>query len=110
MISIPPPLTWLSSIHHDGSDLYVSNLYPRLGEKVRLRLRVSAAAPVRHVYLRTFPDGEQAITSMQPRAIEPPVAWWETELLISEPVVQYRFIVAAATESGITGRWSANRS
>jgi alpha-glucosidase len=49
--------SWHASIHHDGSDLYVSNPYPRLGEKVRLRLRVDANAPVRHVYLRTFPDG-----------------------------------------------------
>jgi alpha-glucosidase len=95
-MTLPSPKTdWLPSIHHDGSDLFVSNLYPRLGEKVRLRLRVSANAPVRHVYLRTFPDGEQAITSMSRLAVEPPVVWWETELQIKEPVVQYRFILAA---------------
>ena len=86
---------WLSSIHHDGSDLYISNLYPRLGEKVRLRLRVSVAAPIRHVYLRTFPDGEQAIHAMTRSSVEPPVVWWEIDLMIHEPVVQYRFILAA---------------
>ncbi len=95
MIPYLPATHWLASIHHDGSDLHVSNPYPRLGERVRLRLRVSSSAPVRHVYLRTFPDGEQAIAPMQPQSVDPPVSWWEIELPILEPVVQYRFILAA---------------
>jgi alpha-glucosidase len=53
---------WLSSIHHDGSDRYVSNLYPRLGQTVRLRLRVSHQASVHRVVLRTLPNGEQRLT------------------------------------------------
>jgi alpha-glucosidase len=87
--------SWHASIHHDGSDLYVSNPYPRLGEKVRLRLRVDAKAPIRQAYLRTFPDGEQAIVAMTRVTDEPPAAWWEAELAIVEPVVQYRFILAS---------------
>ena len=57
-----PLPTWLHSVHHDGSEKYVSRLHPRLGETVRLRLRVSSAAPIRRIILRTFPDGEQALT------------------------------------------------
>jgi hypothetical protein len=30
---------WLHSVHHDGSDLYISNPLPRLGETVTLRMR-----------------------------------------------------------------------
>jgi len=51
------PANWLLSIHHDGSDRYVSTLYPRLGQTIRLRLRISHQAPVRRVILRTLPDG-----------------------------------------------------
>ncbi len=88
---IPP--NWLASIHHDGSERYVSNLHPRLGERVRLRLRVAHDAPIQRVILRTFPDGEQAFTHMTHATTQPPVQWWETELVIEEPVTHYRFII-----------------
>ena len=87
---------WTASIHHDGSESYVSNLYPRLGQTVRLRLRISHQAPVRRVILRTLPDGEQRLTPMQRGATEPPAQWWESDLLIDEPSVHYRFIIDAA--------------
>jgi len=87
--------TWLHSIHHDGSQLYVAALTPRLGERVRLRLRVGEQAPVRRVYLRAFPDGEQALTPLTPSAHTPPCRWWETELEIREPLTHYRFVLAA---------------
>lgn len=87
---------WLLSIHHDGSERYVSKLTPRLGESVRLRLRVADTAPVRRILLRSFPDGEQALTTMQRGPLEPPAQWWEADLLIDEPISHYRFIIDAA--------------
>src|SRR6266850_2426618 len=86
---------WLSTVHHDGSSRYVSNLYPRLGETVRVRLRVGGGAPVRRVFLRTCPDGEQAFTPAMPGPAEPPSRWWKTELPVSEPGVHYRFVLEA---------------
>jgi alpha-glucosidase len=91
---ISPP--WLQSIHHDGSERYVSKLHPRLGETVRLRLHIAHGAPIRRVVLRTFPDGEQALTNMTRAATEPPVQWWEADLAIDEPVSHYRFIIDSA--------------
>lgn len=87
---------WHATVHHDGSEKYVSTLYPRLGEIVRLRLRLSSEAQVRRVVLRTFPDGEQAFTPMQRGATAPPAQWWETNLVIDEPVTHYRFILDTA--------------
>ncbi|MFP4344644.1 MAG: alpha-amylase family glycosyl hydrolase [Anaerolineales bacterium] len=84
---------WLASVHHDGSPAYVSNLYPALGESVRLRLRMSSDAPLRQAYLRIFPDGEQFFRPMERTSSTPPVQWWEVELLINEPVVNYRFVL-----------------
>lgn len=90
---------WLSAVHHDGSPTYLSNLYPRLGETVRVRLRVGAAAPVRRVFVRTCPDGEQAFTPAAPGPAQPPVRWWKAELLVCEPALHYRFVLE--TDDGV---------
>jgi len=89
------PPAWLRSIHHDGSEKYVSKLYPRLGETVRLRLRIMPGAPVRRIILRTFPDGEQALAVMSPGPDDPAARWWEIDLPIVEHVTHYRFIIDA---------------
>lgn len=89
------PLAWLNTIHHDGSEKYVSNLTPRLNETVKIYLRLAAAAPVREIYLRTVPDGEQAFIPMTPAQKVPPVQWWVADLFINEPCVNYRFLVVA---------------
>ena len=86
---------WLSTVHHDGSPRYVSNLYPRLGETVRVRLRVGGGAPVRRVFLRTCPDGEQAFTPAMPGPAQPPSRWWKADLPVREPGVHYRFVLEA---------------
>jgi alpha-glucosidase len=90
---------WLQSVHHDGSGRYVSAAVPRLNEPVTLRLRVGQAAPVRRVYLRTFPDGEQALAPMVRCAEEPPVVWWEISVVVNQPYFHYRFILEA--EDGV---------
>ncbi len=87
---------WLSSIHHDGSEKYVSNLSPALGEVVQISIRIADNAPVRRVLLRTFPDGEQAFTVMAPGPIEPPCRWYTAGLPVSQPSTPYRFLVEAA--------------
>ncbi len=95
MDGIPSFPAWLSSVHHDGSPGYLSNLQPRLGETVRIRLRVGAAAPVHRVFVRTCPDGEEALTLMAPGPQEPPAWWWEGDLPVREPTVNYRFVLEA---------------
>jgi alpha-glucosidase len=92
-------LQWLSSIHHDGSEKYVSNPYPGLGNTVRLRIRTHHLAPISRIVLRIFPDGEQMLSDLRRAETIPPVQWWEGDLLISQPVNQYRFIIIA--EDGV---------
>lgn len=92
---------WLHTAHHDGSHPYVSNLTPRLGDRLRIRLRLAATAPVQAVYLRTFPDGEQALAPMRPEtpaggAGETAVRWWAADLPVDQPTVHYRFLLQAA--------------
>ena len=90
---------WLRTIHHGGSEKYVSQTYPQLGETVRLRLRVGSHAPVQNVYLRTFPDGEQAFTRMNKGEKTQVTQWWQVDLPVKEPVVNYRFLLE--TDEGV---------
>ena len=90
---------WLESVHHDGSDAFVSTPYPRLGEMVRIRLRAGADAPISRVFVRTAPDGEQAFARMDPDGANGPARWWQVELPVNQPVVHYRFALEA--EDGV---------
>ncbi|MCB9420141.1 MAG: maltodextrin glucosidase [Ardenticatenaceae bacterium] len=90
--SLPP---WLQTVHHDGSAPYVSELYPRLGDTVRIRLRTGLETPLRRAYIRTAPDGEQVFTALEPGPADPSARWWQTEIAVNQPVVQYRFILEA---------------
>jgi alpha-glucosidase len=87
-------MTNLNSIHHDGSSRYVSPGEPRLGDVVRIRIRGGATLPIRQVFLRTCPDGEQLFTPMQPEARLANHAWrwWAADLKVSMPLTPYRFL------------------
>jgi alpha-glucosidase len=86
---------WLGTVHHDGSSRYVSQLYPRMGDTVRVRLRAGAGAPIKRVFLRICPDGEQALTPMTAGPARPPAKWFEADLAIREPTTHYRFLIEA---------------
>ncbi|MBK8984572.1 MAG: maltodextrin glucosidase [Chloroflexi bacterium] len=86
---------WLQTVHHDGSGRYVSTPIPRINEQIRLRLRVGQDAPLRRVFLRTFPDGEQALGPMLRRETELPSVWWEISTPVNQPYFHYRFVLEA---------------
>jgi len=92
MLNLP---MYLNSIHHSGSSRYVSPGEPCLGQEVTIRLRAYPEAPIRQVYLRTCPDGEQLYTPMQPEEDSPNSAcrWWRVMIRISMPLTSYRFML-----------------
>jgi len=85
--------TWLNSIHHDGSPLYVRLSSPRVGATATIRLRVAADAPADAVFLRTCPDGEQKITPMRDAGVSGVCRWWEAEHPVEMLRTGYRFLV-----------------
>ncbi|HUS16703.1 MAG TPA: alpha-amylase family glycosyl hydrolase [Chloroflexia bacterium] len=97
------PPSMLTSVHHDGSRLYVSNPCPRFGETVQLRVRLDAAVPVRTIALRTLPDGEQHWTPMTISTQDAGCQWWDVELSVTMPLVTYRFVLH--TDVGV---WTLN--
>ena len=86
---------WLQSVYHNSSATYVSNPSPALNDTVTLQLRVGADAPMRKVFLRTFPDGEQALTPMTLVDRNVPFFLWQAPLVINQPNNHYRFILEA---------------
>ena len=51
--------------HHDGSELYVSNSAPHIGESVELSLRVPIKDKSSRVFVRFFHDGEPRTLEMK---------------------------------------------
>jgi len=87
---------WIETVQHDGSPKYVIGDNFSLGETVTLRLRVGLAAPIERVYLRTCPDGEQAMVLMKATEAEAGCSWWEAKLKLDMPRTHYRFFLMTA--------------
>lgn len=90
---------WHNAIVHLGAIPYVSNPHPALGETVRIRLRSAPSAPIRAIYLRTFPDGEQAFAQLQVAEKNETALWWQAHMEINQPREHYRFLVVS--EAGV---------
>lgn len=87
-------LDWTLGVHHDGSALYVSNLYPTLDDIVTIRLRVPKTAPLLEVTLRTSSDGEQHDIPMEREAITgdaSPFRIYSGNLSMRNRTMRYRF-------------------
>jgi alpha-glucosidase len=87
---------WTKTLHHNSSSYYVTCPNCDIGATVTIRLRVARSAPVRAVFLRTCPDGEQAITPMHDAGNDDTINWWEGAITLSMPVLNYRFLILAA--------------
>ena len=53
---------WLESVYSDGTAAFVCPPCPKLFETVTIRLRFYWNAPVKHVFLRTIPNGVEKLT------------------------------------------------
>ncbi len=82
---------WLASVHHDGSPRYVLGNPTGLGTTITLRLRAGLDAPIERAFLRTCPDGEQAISPMRLVQTDAVCQWWEVELQVRMLRTNYRF-------------------
>jgi len=77
--------------HHDGSQLYVSNSAPKIGESVGLRVRIPAKDRTTRVFVRFFHDGEPRTLEMKREKKLSHEVWWNCQLQILNTVTHYRF-------------------
>ncbi len=53
-----PLPSWAQYIHHDSSEVFLSDIAPRIGDVITVSIRLPSEAEARAVYLRSRPDGE----------------------------------------------------
>ncbi|MGN6206609.1 alpha-amylase family glycosyl hydrolase, partial [Humibacter sp.] len=97
--------------HHDGSPLYVSDQAPRLGDTVRVRVRIPRSfGPVRAVRTRSNPDHEPRFADASSVGSTPGWDWWEASIEVENPVHGYRFLITRGDGSSVwlnaTGLWT----
>ncbi len=80
-------------IHHDGSELFVSSREPSLGDHPVITLRLPTGCRPDHVYLRTCPDGEQAMTAMIKARETEHSLYYQAPLKVTERRMTYRFLL-----------------
>jgi len=95
----------LTEPHHDGSPLYVSAVAPAPGETVSVRVRAPLSAGVSAVHVRTTPDGEQEFTTARRVHTDAVESWWQAELVLHNPVTNYRFLLEGGAEGAGDYRW-----
>lgn len=77
--------------HHDGSQLYVSNIAPAIGEKVTLKVRVPNNYVFEKVMLRIYHDGEPRIFEMKKGKKGKKETWYQINVEILNLQNYYRF-------------------
>jgi len=77
--------------HHDGSELYVSNSAPKIGDSVEIKVRVPAKDKCTRIFIRFFHDGEPRTLEMKRAKKFAHEQWWSVELQILNTVTHYRF-------------------
>ncbi len=78
--------------HHDGSELYVSNSAPKVGDKVVLRVRVPHSYTFARSFLRLYHDGEPRSFGLALERRDATESWWAVKVKIENPSTCYRFV------------------
>ncbi len=83
----------LDHAHHDGSERYVADAAPDLGDRVPVWVRVPHTAGVGHVHVRTTPDAEPHFEAATIDRTTETETWWRAEVRVVNPTTGYRFLL-----------------
>ena len=78
--------------HHDGSDLYVSNSSPKLGDVVTLKVRVPSSYKFTDAYLRVYEDAEPRTFKLEQKSKSKYEKWLQAKVTITNIHTIYRFV------------------
>ena len=90
---------WSELLHHDQTPYHTSTLEASVGERVTVRLRAPASAPIKQVRLMVIWSGEAQQVDM--KALEPKGFWqhFEAEMPLHHATTRYAFSVLSRTDS-----------
>ena len=80
MKHLPP---WAKYVHHDSSEMFLSDITPRIGDVIKMSIRVPQEATLRALYLRSRPDGEWKRIRMEKDSRAGCYDIWSAELPIT---------------------------
>ena len=80
--------------HHDGSELYVSNAAPKLGEKVTFKVRIPKNYLFKDAVIRYYHDGEPRTAHLKKLKSNKVESWWGITIPIINYETRYRFLFA----------------
>jgi alpha-glucosidase len=78
--------------HHDGSELYVSNSAPKVGDKVVLRVRIPNSYTFAKSFVRLYHDGEPRSFELALEKSGRTESWWSVKVKIENLSTLYRFV------------------
>jgi len=84
--------------HHDGSEIYLSNSSPRLGEKVTFKVRIPNSYTFDQAVMRFYHDGEPRTTHLKLTKKNKHESWWQATIAIINPNTRYRFLFASKSK------------
>ena len=79
--------------HHDGSELYVSNPAPRIGEYVTLKVRIPNSYQIEKLSVRIMQDGEPILYPLRKTSKKRKESWWSVRVEIVSTSTNYRFLI-----------------
>lgn len=82
--------------HHDGSELYVSNVAPQIGEVVELRVRVPKSYSFAEGFIRVYEDAEPRIHPLKKFKSGTKENWYRVRITIHNTHTFYRFAFIGA--------------
>ena len=80
------------SPHHDGSDLYVSNSAPKIGDKISLKVRVPKSYSFDDAYIRLYEDAEPRTYKLEKISSSDVEIWLEVKIVVTNIHTIYRFV------------------
>lgn len=106
-----PPLQVTATPHHDGSELYVPEQTPALGDMVPVRVRVPAGSAVDAVFVRVLRDAEPVFVPARPDGGTDEENWFTADVPVDNPVTSYRVLLdrRAAGYSWLNGTGEYHR-
>ncbi len=94
-------MTLLDDIpHHDGSEQYVGDDRPALGDIVPVWLRVPHGYQLERAWVRSTPDAEPHFDEAVVDRVDEFATWYRADLQIANALTRYRWLLGGAAEYG----------
>ena len=84
---------WTKSIYSDGTEGFVSNPSPKLGEEITISLSMMENAPVREILLWRIVNGAESFITMEKSCCRNGLDYYSVKTVMNEPLLQYHFVV-----------------